>query len=105
MDYLLRLYNKKNQLISSTLIKDRTELEAEREHYDLINAKNVNDWTLSEVIGYQIDLDRFGDMHPLMSASFCIYSYDQCVDMINNDSRWTILPICEGDIEEPTFML
>jgi hypothetical protein len=59
----------------------------------------------NNVIGFQVDLDKNGEMHPDMSASFCVYSYPQVTEMIKQDrSRWKLLTIYNDTIEEPTLM-
>lgn len=59
----------------------------------------------STVIGFQVDLDDNDEMHPDMSASFCIYSLPQVNQMINQDpNRWKLLAIYTDTIEEPTYM-
>jgi len=63
-----------------------------------------------KVIGYQVigkvNTPFEDELHPEMDASFCIYSRDQCVQMIgrDEDDHWKLLEIYEDDIEEPTFM-
>jgi len=58
-----------------------------------------------KVIGYQVEKnDGSHEIHPDMEASFCVYSKTQCTDMINDQDGWTIVPIDENTIEEPTMM-
>jgi hypothetical protein len=53
-------------------------------------------------IGYQV-VDSNGDM-PEGMWSFEIYPLDACLRMAQTDKqRWRLLPIYEGDIEEPTM--
>jgi hypothetical protein len=62
-----------------------------------------------QIIGYQV-IDKFrSEMHPDMAGSFCIYSLEQAMEMIEStkqliDRKYELLPIYEGDIEEPTLM-
>lgn len=59
----------------------------------------------STVVGFQVDLDADDEMHPDMSASFCVYSLPQVNKMIDQDcNRWKLLTIYDDTIEEPTFM-
>lgn len=59
----------------------------------------------NKVIGFQVDLDNNDEMHPDMSASFCVYSLPQVNKMIEQDkNRWSLLAIYEDTIEEPTMM-
>lgn len=60
-------------------------------------------------IGYQVVDKEAGDIHPDMDASFCIYSKPQALAMIHStknlvDRHFELVPIEEGDIEDPTFM-
>jgi hypothetical protein len=59
-----------------------------------------------KIIGYQIINDDTNDLHPDMEGSFCIYSKEQCEEILNHEPNksFRLLPIHEGDIEEPTFM-
>lgn len=59
-------------------------------------------------IGYQV-VDDKNDIHPNMDASFCIYSRKQAFAMIlksmtENMGSYKLVPIKDGDIEEPTMM-
>jgi hypothetical protein len=60
-----------------------------------------------EIIGYQVE-DNFGqhNLHPDMDASFCVYNYSQCVEMLEKSKKydWIIVTIYKGDIEKPTMM-
>ncbi len=54
-------------------------------------------------LGYQV-VDADGEM-PNGWVSFGIYSLADCRGVINEDkTRWQLVTIFEGDIEEPTFM-
>jgi hypothetical protein len=60
-------------------------------------------------IGYQVVDSNNPHIHPDMDASFCIYSKPQALAMIKSsenevDTEWMLLPIAEGDIEDPTYM-
>jgi len=58
-------------------------------------------------IGYQVVDHRNHEIHPDMDASFCIYSKQQALEMINSneyEGQWVMRAITEGDIEDPTFM-
>ena len=58
-----------------------------------------------ELIGYQVEKsDGSHEIHPKMDASFCVYSMEQCTEMIDNETGWTIVPVYEDTIEEPTLM-
>ena len=57
------------------------------------------------VIGFQVDLNYNNEMHPEMSASFCVYSLPQVNKMIEHDTnRWNLLTIYDDMIDEPTMM-
>jgi len=57
-----------------------------------------------EPVGYQV-VDKDNEIHPDMDASFCLYSLEQANEMVSTNKRkWNLLPIYEGDVEEPTFM-
>lgn len=59
-----------------------------------------------KLIGYQVE-DVKGDheMHPDMDASFCVYSRKQCEKMIGSETdKWTLIPIYNNTIENPTLM-
>lgn len=67
-----------------------------------ITGKTLDD----DLVGYQVE-DRAGahEIHPDMDASFCIYNWSQCVEMIKDDTEyWKIVPVIRLDIEEPTYM-
>lgn len=53
-------------------------------------------------IGYQVVSGN--DIHPDMDGTFCVYSLEQSKAMKGNDDKWQIVPIYEGDIEDPTIM-
>ena len=60
-------------------------------------------------IGYQVIDKKAGEIHPDMDASFCVYSKPQALEMLNStenqvDCNFEIIPIAEGDIEDPTMM-
>lgn len=60
------------------------------------------------IIGYQVTNDLC-EILPEMDASFCVYSKSQCKKMLseteaNDPSQFSICPIFEGDIENPTMM-
>jgi hypothetical protein len=66
-----------------------------------------------KVIGYQVvgkeDHENEGDIHPLMDASFSLYSLSQAKEMLEDDNtmykgEWKLLTIWSGDVEEPTMM-
>lgn len=66
------------------------------------NGKSLDD----DLVGYQVE-DRAGnhEIHPKMDASFCLYNWSQCEEMMKEDSDyWKIVPVSEGGIEEPTYM-
>lgn len=77
-----------------------------REHGELILS------TLKEsakLEGYQVVNDEFGDIHPDMAGSFCLYNLSQAREMIakgckNPNQEWKLLAIWTGDVEEPTIM-
>lgn len=55
-------------------------------------------------LGYQVIDPAAGEM-PDGWVSFGIYSLADCQRVINEDQdRWQLVTIFEGDIEEPTFM-
>ena len=58
-----------------------------------------------KIIGYQV-LDENNDIHPDMDTSYSIYSYNRAMGMLGSDteSRYRLVTIREGDIENPTFM-
>lgn len=67
----------------------------------------------AKIVGYQVvgedGHENEGDIHPLMEASFCLYSLSQAKAMINDDNtmykgEWKLLAIWTGDVEEPTIM-
>ena len=59
---------------------------------------------MEDLLGFQV-VDKDNEIHPNMDASFCIYSFKDAVEMFKDDKvRWRLLPIFEGDIEEPTLM-
>lgn len=64
-----------------------------------------------KIIGFQVvSNDGGNDIHPLMEASFCIYSLKQANEMLedrpgkNLFNEWKLLAIWSGDVEEPTMM-
>ena len=58
-----------------------------------------------EIVGFQVVGVDDNDIHPKMDASFCIYNYDQAIDMmVDKPSKWKLVCIYKDDIEEPTFM-
>ena len=59
---------------------------------------------MKDLLGFQV-VDNNNDIHPDMDASFCIYSLEDALAMFKSDKvRWRILPIYDGDVEEPTLM-
>jgi hypothetical protein len=59
-----------------------------------------------ELIGYQV-VNEDNDIHPKMANTFSVYSHSDAVEMqsdSNNKTNWKIVPIYEGDIENPEFM-
>jgi hypothetical protein len=59
-----------------------------------------------ELIGYQV-VNENNDIHPKMANTFSVYSHSDAVEMqsdSNNKTNWKIVPIYEGDIENPEFM-
>ena len=79
------------------------------EHGELILSDVKAD---AEVVGFQVvsNDDQTGDIHPLMDASFCLYSLSQAREMLadkpgkNLFNEWKLLAIWTGDVEEPTIM-
>lgn len=67
---------------------------------------DTDDQNQEKIIGYQIIHDDTNDLHPDMEGSFCIYSKEQCEEILSKERNksFRLLPIHEGDIEEPTFM-
>jgi hypothetical protein len=66
-------------------------------------------YSKKKVIGYQVYDKQSAHLHPDMDASFCIYSKPQAEEMLKESKRWVdskfeLIPIYEGDIEDPTFM-
>jgi hypothetical protein len=66
-------------------------------------------YSKKKVIGYQVYDKQTAHLHPDMDASFCIYSKPQAEEMLKESKRWVdskfeLIPIYEGDIEDPTFM-
>lgn len=67
----------------------------------------------AKIVGYQVvgeeGHENEGEMHPLMDASFCLYSLSQAKAMLEDDNtlykgEWKLLAIWSGDVEEPTIM-
>jgi rubredoxin len=63
----------------------------------------------AKIEGYQVVNDEFGDIHPDMAGSFCLYNLSQAREMIakgckNPNQEWKLLAIWTGDVEEPTIM-
>lgn len=58
------------------------------------------------LVGYQAILNTDGSaaMHPGMHASFCVYNKAQIDNIIAGDRNYTIIPIFDGDIEDPEVM-
>jgi hypothetical protein len=55
-------------------------------------------------VGYQV-VDKDNEIHPDMDASFCIYTLEDAEEMVSTNKRkWKLLPIYDGDVEEPTLM-
>lgn len=59
--------------------------------------------TIYKPIGYQV-VNKNDEIHPDMDASFCLYSLKQAKAMKGTSRKWKLLPIYEGEVEEPTFM-
>lgn len=52
-----------------------------------------------KIIGYQVERNNGShEIHPDMDASYCVYSMEQCLDMINGEDGWCIIPIYESTI-------
>lgn len=61
--------------------------------------------TTGKLIGYQVVTKATHVLHPDMGASFCVYSKDQAEKMWAQDiARYVILPVHDGEIEDPTLM-
>ena len=67
----------------------------------------------AKVIGFQVvgidGQDSYGEIHPDMDGSFCLYSLAQANEMLKHDkgksdAQWRLLTIWTGDVEEPTMM-
>jgi len=66
----------------------------------------------AKVAGFQVvgedETPQYGEIHPQMDASFCIYNLTQARNMMddnnNGEEKWRLLTIWEGDVEEPTMM-
>lgn len=64
---------------------------------------------MNKIIGFQTIHNSTKNIHPKMSASFCVYSLSQCMAMLKCASQeerdlYTIETVRDGDIEEPTMM-
>jgi len=58
-----------------------------------------------KAIGYQATNKKTQNIHPEIRGSFCVYSYSQCLLMVQDSpKKWNILPIYDGDIKNPTIM-
>lgn len=60
----------------------------------------------TKLLGYQV-VNENNELHPKMNGSFCVYSSEQARKMIDDQNmynKWRLLPIYEGDIEDPTIM-
>ena len=65
----------------------------------------VNNTDKGEVIGFQVESNNNEhEIHPNMDSSFCVYSFEQVQNMIDDDDKWKIVCVYDGDIEEPTMM-
>jgi Zn finger protein HypA/HybF involved in hydrogenase expression len=97
--------NEGNRLSGDIYLDDEGNCWCEdcAEHYEIVKAEVDPN---SKVIGFQVvgdeDGDYFGEIHPDMAGSFCIYNLTEAQSM--NSSGWRLLAIWSGDIEEPTMM-
>jgi hypothetical protein len=97
---------------------DDVTIKVKNSGYCMICGKEVETYkatlkATAKVIGYQVlgmaGHENDGQLHPEMSASFCLYSLKQARKMLSSDNtmytnEWVIVSIWSGDIEEPTFM-
>lgn len=97
---------------------DDVTIKVKNSGYCMICGKEVETYKATlkadaKVIGYQVlgmaSHENDGQLHPEMSASFCLYSLKQARKMLSSDNtmytnEWVIVSIWSGDIEEPTFM-
>jgi len=67
----------------------------------------------AEIVGFQVvgedGHENEGDIHPLMDASFCLYSLSQAKAMLEDDNtlykgEWKLLTLWTGDVEDATIM-
>jgi hypothetical protein len=64
----------------------------------------------AKIIGFQVvgtrGTDKEGQIHPDMSASWCLYNLKQARKMIDNriTENWSLLAIWTGDIEDAKCM-
>jgi len=94
--------NENNELVDDNETGN-TGLCDDCEMHSIIVTKPIN--VRSKIIGFQVDLDENQEMHPDMSASFCVYSLPQVKQMMRQDyNRWNLLAIYDDDINKPTFM-
>ena len=69
-----------------------------------INVMVINMNVTHKIIGYQV-VNHNSELHPDISASFCVYSLPQANKMINNEIiKWSLITIYNNIIEKPTLM-
>ena len=97
---------------------DDVTIKVKNSGYCMICGKEVETYkatlkATAKVIGYQVlgmaGHENDGQLHPEMSASFCLYSLKQARKMLSSDNtmytdEWIIVSIWSGDIEESTMM-
>ena len=64
----------------------------------------IKDLTGENILGFQV-VDDNGNM-PNNMYSFQIYPFEICLAIVKTDKqKWKLLPIWEGDIEDPEIWL
>lgn len=91
------------ELTSTEAAKELLAQGSDPEFFNLDQDGRVMD---DDLIGYQVeDYGNNSQPHPAMEASFCVYNWSQCKEMVGNDTGyWKIVPVMQDTIEEPTLM-
>lgn len=98
-----------NDMKVDDCVDDGDESEFCMDCGNTIQAYSIPLLKTAHVVGFQVvGLDgtsNEGNIHPMMDASFCIYSLSQAKEMLEVvESDWRLLTIWHGDVEEPTMM-